>query len=72
MACLVISIVSGRLHKPVPGISFWGSMPDLISPSIASILSLLPTDKASPVVPKGAKPEHPLFISSCAKSSYIF
>ena len=68
----MISIVSGKLHKPVPGINVFGLIPDLTNPSIAIILSLFPTDKASPVVPKGASPEHPFSIRFCAKSLYIF
>jgi hypothetical protein len=63
--------VSGKLHNPVPGIKISGSIPLLINPSSALILSLLPTERASPVVPNGAKPEQPFSIKLFARSFYI-
>ena len=68
MACRLNEIVSGKLHNPVPGISTLGSIPLFINSSRAFIRSLFPTERASPVVPKGANPAHPFFKRFFARS----
>ncbi len=61
--------VSVKFETPVPGIRELGSMPLSISPWIASMRSAMPTDNASPVVPKGTSPAQPSASRRCARST---